>query len=482
MDQSRYTKFGRVICLPQKCVITLGTFVSLFREGFRMPSPEFKRFAVIGGGISGLSAAWLLSDQHEVVLYEKEPRLGGHSNTVDVPTDDGIIPVDTGFIVFNEWTYPNLIALFDHLSIPTLSTDMSFGVSADDGNFEYSGGTLAGLVGQPSNILKPRFWRMIREVNRFYSSAPKMLETGDFADLSLGDVLDRGGYSDAFQRDHLLPMAAAIWSGTVEGMRDYPAAAFARFFVNHGLFNYTDRPAWRTVKGGSREYVQKVSKDFDVRLGSGVRGINRSGGKVVVTDDDGHQDTFDGVVMAAHADTTLAMLSDADDQERALLSPFKYQKNLAVLHNDVKLMPKRRRVWSSWNYLARPAGGASKQDGLKVCVTYWMNNLQHLNPRHPLFVTLNPIEQPDEDCVYQSFDYDHPLFDANTDGAQRELWKLQGHRNTWYCGSYFGAGFHEDGIQSGLWAAESAGHVRRPWSVENESGRIHLGSEQDIAA
>lgn len=447
-----------------------------------MQSSKRKRFAVVGGGISGLSSAWLLSQKHEVVLFEHEARLGGHSNTVDFESPDGSIPVDTGFIVFNEWTYPNLIALFEHLDVPTLATDMSFGVSADNGRFEYSGGTLAGLVGQFSNIFRPRFWRMLQEVNRFYSSAPKMLTEGSLEGKTLGDILDEGNYSETFQRDHILPMAAAIWSGTVEGMRDYPAASFARFFVNHGLFNFTDRPQWRTVKGGSRVYVNKISKPFESRIGAGVREIKRTADGVEIIDRTGAHDTFDGVIMASHADSTLAMLSDADDMERKLLSPFKYQTNLAILHNDVKLMPKRRRVWSSWNYLARPIQKATGPEDLSVCVTYWMNNLQHLDERHPLFVTLNPIEPPQEDCVIQSFEYDHPLFDKNTDAAQQELWQLQGHRNTWYCGSYFGAGFHEDGIQSGLWAAESAGNVRRPWNVENESGRIHLGPKQAEAA
>jgi predicted NAD/FAD-binding protein len=447
-----------------------------------MQSTERKRLAVVGGGISGLSSAWLLSKQHDVVLYEREARLGGHSNTVDVETSDGIIAVDTGFIVFNEWTYSNLVALFDYLNVPTLATDMSFGVSADNGGFEYSGGTLSGLIGQYSNVFRPRFWRMLREINKFYSNAPEMLVSGELDDKTLGQILDNGRYSDAFQRDHLLPMAAAIWSGTVEGMRDYPAASFARFFVNHGLFNFTDRPQWHTVQGGSRVYVEKISQNFESRSGAGVRCINRNANGVEITDNKGHVDTFDRVIMASHANDALAMLSDADDMERKLLSPFKYQKNLAVLHNDVKLMPKRRRVWSSWNYLARPGQNADRSQDLSVCVTYWMNNLQHIDERHPLFVTLNPMQDADPSRIFQTFEYEHPLFDNKTDAAQQELWQLQGHRSTWYCGSYFGAGFHEDGLQSGLWAAESAGGVRRPWSVENESGRIYLGPNQAEAA
>ncbi len=440
-----------------------------------------KRVAVIGTGISGLSAGWLLSDNNfEVVLYEREARLGGHSNTVDVQTPDGIVPVDTGFIVFNEWTYPNLIAMFDHLDIPTLASEMSFAVSADGGGFEYSGGSLAGLVGQPRNILRPRFWRMMRDLHRFYSTAPGRLEAGELDNKSLGDVLDAGAYSASFQRDHLLPMAAAIWSGTVEGMRDYPAAAFTRFFINHGLFKYVGRPLWRTVVGGSRVYVEKISAGMEVRSGVGVRGIRRHANQVTVTDANGHEDIFDAVVMAAHADQTRAMLSDIDGLEDQALSPFKYQRNLAVLHSDPSLMPQRRRLWSSWNYIARPA--EEESGGASVSVTYWMNLLQSIKTSMPLLVTLNPVHPPRQEQLIRTFQYDHPLFDEKTDAAQRNLWKVQGHRNTYYCGSYFGAGFHEDGLQSGLAAAESLGNIRRPWTVKNESGRIHLDPNREQAA
>ena len=450
-----------------------------------MREPARQRFAVIGSGISGLSAAWLLSKRHDVVLYEREPRLGGHSNTVMADTSDGPTPVDTGFIVFNDWTYPNLIALFEHLGVATHASDMGFAVSADNGGFEYSGGTLGGLFGQPGNIIRPRFWRMMRDLHRFYSTMPEKLHTGELEDISLGAVLDRDGYALSFQTDHLLPMAAAIWSGTVDGMREYPAAAFVRFFVNHGLFKYTGRPQWRSVIGGSKSYVAKISKGLDVRTSAGVRAIHRAPDGVTITDQNGHNDRFDGVIMAAHADQTLAMMTDADDMERTILKPFSYQKNLAVLHTDPKLMPIRRRVWSSWNYLARPRMQTKDtlgRDETGLCVTYWMNNLQDLPTRDDLFVTLNPITPPDQAHILGTYQYDHPLFDNDTDAAQRELWRLQGHRRTWYCGSYFGAGFHEDGLQSGLAAAESAADVRRPWSVENESGRIHLGPTQDKAA
>ncbi len=445
-----------------------------------MNSGECKRIAVIGSGISGLSAAWLLSGSHSVTLYEREARLGGHSNTVYVDTPEGAIPVDTGFIVFNEWTYPNLIALFSHLGIETLASEMSFAVSAENGGFEYSGGSLAGLVGQPRNIVRPRFWRMMRDLHRFYTLAPAQLAAGELDDISLGNMLDEGGYSLGFQSDHLLPMAAAIWSGTVDGMRDYPAAAFTRFFINHGLFKYVGRPVWRTVVGGSKVYVDRISEGVETRIGIGVRSIKRHEGRVTVIDQKGHEDTFDHVVMASHADQTLSMLSDADDLERQVLGPFKYQQNLAVLHSDPALMPTRKRLWSSWNYMTKQ--GTPTSDDASVCVTYWMNLLQSLKTSTDLLVTLNPIEPPKQEHIFQTFQYQHPLFDEHTDGAQRRLWSLQGHRNTFYCGSYFGAGFHEDGLQSGLAAAEAVGGVRRPWNVENESSRIHVVAEAERAA
>lgn len=435
-----------------------------------MTDGSTKRFAVIGAGVSGLSAAWLLSQRHDVVIYERENRLGGHANTVSVAGRRGNVDVDTGFIVFNDWTYPNLTALLEHLDVATHASDMSFAVSADDGGFEYSGGTLAGVFSQPGNLVRPRFWRMLMDLHRFYSTTPALLATGELDDITLGTLLDRDGYSAGFQRDHLLPMAAAIWSGTVEGMRDYPAAAFVRFFVNHGLFKYVGRPTWRTVTGGSRAYVERIADGIPTRFG-GVRAIKRQADGVVVIDNSGHEDRFDGVVMAAHADQTLSMLADVDDLEHELLSPFQYQKNLAVLHTDAALMPARRRAWSSWNYIARPNADG---DSHSVCVTYWMNNLQDLGDADDLFVTLNPASPPAQEKILRTFQYEHPLFDGGTDRAQQQLWRLQGHRNTWYCGSYFGAGFHEDGLQAGLWAAEDAGGVRRPWQVKDESGRIHV--------
>ena len=429
-----------------------------------------RRIAVVGSGISGLSAAWLLSRSADVVLYEAEGRPGGHSNTVLAPAGDRQIPVDTGFIVYNDRNYPNLVALFDHLSVPTLASNMSFSASIDGGAFEYSGSGLQGLLGQRSNVLRPRCWRMLSDILRFYRQAPALLDRPELATVSLGDYLASSRYGASFVEDHLLPMGAAIWSTTASEMRLYPLHAFIRFFANHGLLSLTDRPRWRTVAGGSREYVKRLLADFsgELRLGQPVRSVRRDAFGVEVTDAQGHADRFDDVVLATHADQSLKLLADADQVEHETLGAFEYTRNLAVLHSDPRLMPKRRKVWSSWNYISEPKGSGSNA----LCVTYWMNHLQSLDPMRPLFVTLNPCREIDPKHIIQTFDYEHPLFDLKANAAQRRLWPLQGRRRIWFCGAYFGSGFHEDGLQAGLAVAEALGGVRRPWSVENESGRI----------
>ena len=445
-----------------------------------LTAPAPLDIAVVGSGIAGLSAAWLLSKAHRVTLYEKEDRPGGHANTVEVEGEteaEGATPVDTGFIVYNEPCYPNLVALFDHLGVPTRATDMSFSASLDGGRVEYAG-TPGALFAQKRNLLRPRFWRMIADILRFYREAPGLLTDPAAEALTLGDVLDRGGYSDAFIRDHLLPMAAAIWSSPADAMRGHPAAAFIRFCDNHGLLKLKGRPVWRTVEGGSRSYVGRILADMPgaLRLNCAVEGIVREEGRVLLRDRRGDVRAHDHVVIATHADQALALLEDAGGEERRLLGAFGYERNLAILHSDPALMPKRRAVWSSWNYLAerRDGGQDGGQDAL--CVTYWMNRLQGFLPRErDLFVTLNPIRPPREGSILRSVLYDHPIFGMEALAAQRQLWSLQGRRRTWFAGSYFGAGFHEDGAQAGLAVAEALGGVRRPWTVPNPSGRIHPG-------
>lgn len=430
---------------------------------------EVLDIAVVGSGISGLSAAWLLSQRHRVTLFESADRLGGHSNTVDV---DGI-PVDTGFIVYNERTYPNLSALFTHLGVPTRETVMSFAVTLDQGRLEYSG-DLRGLFAQRRNLVSPRFWSMLRDLVRFYKAAPRDLPA--LGELGLGAYLDGLGCGPAFRDDHLYPMAAAIWSTPVGDIPYHPAAAFIRFFENHGLLQFTERPRWRTVEGGSREYVKRISAPYieNIRAGSPVRGVRRLPQGVELDAGRGWE-RFDHVVMATHADQSLAMLTDADPQEQKLLGAFTYRHNEAVLHADANLMPKRRKVWSAWNYSARRG-----DDAHQLSVTYWMNRLQHLNTDNDLFVTLNPLVQPDPALVIRRESYDHPVFDAVACAAQKDIWSLQGRRRTWFCGAWFGAGFHEDGLQSGLAVAEQLGGVRRPWTVADESGRIHVTHQAKI--
>jgi uncharacterized protein len=424
--------------------------------------PSGGNFAVVGSGIAGMSAAWLLSQRHRVTLFERETRIGGHSHTVDVAGR----PVDTGFIVYNEPNYPNLTALFRILGVDTSTSDMGFSVSLDGGDLEYAG-SLAGLVAQPSALLRRDYWRMLSDTLRFYREAPDAARS--CGQMSLGDYLRANNYSDAFSRMHLLPMGAAIWSSSVADMMGHPLAAFARFFANHGLLRLTGRPQWRTVTGGSIEYVKRLTTPYaaNARMGAGVKAVLRDGEGVAIIDGRGNRASFDGVVIAAPADRALAMLADPSDEERNLLGRFRYRPNQVVLHRDPSLMPKRRRAWSSWNYLGRSDAHADTD----LCVTYWMNKLQPIGGK-PVFVTLNPPAMPRDDLIDGVFSCAHPVFDAGALDAQSRLWHLQGAQRTWFCGSYFGSGFHEDALQAGLAAAEDAGGVRRPWRVENESGRI----------
>lgn len=433
-----------------------------------MRNPE--TVAVVGSGISGLSAAWLLSKRCDVTLIESDDRLGGHANTVDVRDTEGIVPVDTGFIVYNTASYPNLIAMFDHLGVETASTDMSFAVSLDSGRYEYAGSSFATLVGQPANLVRPAHWRMLSDTMRFFRDAERDAESAD-SRTTLGAYVEEAGYSRAFIERHILPMAAAIWSTPSRSVLDFPFKSFVRFFSNHGLLQVKDRPQWRTVVGGSRRYVERLIADarMEVMKGAPAVRIERHPKGVSVTTSKGRRD-FDACVIATHADDALRLLGDAAPDERALLGAFRYSRNNAVLHRDQTLMPHRRRLWSSWNYLA-------SGDGLHraLSVTYWMNNLQPLPRRSgDLFVTLNPFQEIAADKIVATFDYTHPMYDAAALDAQRQLWRLQGARRTWFCGSYFGYGFHEDGLQSGLAAAEDLAGVRRPWRVADESGRIHL--------
>jgi predicted NAD/FAD-binding protein len=433
--------------------------------------------AMIGTGVSGLSAAWLLSRNHHLTVYEQDNRIGGHCNTVDVPFGNQTIPVDTGFIVYNERTYPNLTALFDHLGVATELSEMSFSASLNTGAFEYSGNTLWSMLAQKRNLVRPRFWTMVLDIMRFYRECVADAAKPENAHIALGEYLFSHGYSEAFLRDHLLPMGSCIWSSSLKDMRAYPLSSFVRFFKNHGLLELQDkkRPRWRTVTGGSRAYVNKIIAPYakNIRLNCGVTKIERTSQGVVVTAADGGRETYDHVVLSCHSDQALAMLGDASAQERKLLGAIRYERNHAILHKDRSLMPKRRRAWASWNYISE-SGDA---DTRLVCLTYWMNRLQNIDEQHEVFVTLNPHREPKAESVVARFDYEHPIFDSAALDAQKQLWSVQGVNRTWFCGAYFGHGFHEDGLQAGLAVAEALGGERRPWNVAEESGRIYLAAK-----
>lgn len=428
-------------------------------------SPK-RRVAVIGSGISGLAAAWRLSGTHEVTVFEAADRLGGHANTATVELEGRSFGVDTGFIVYNPRNYPNFVSLMDKLDVETAESDMSFAASIGNGGFEYSSNP-SGLFAQRRNLVRPRMWRMIADILRLNQHARDSQSTE--TSLTLDEFLKEKGYSRTFREDHILPMCAAIWSSPVDQMRGFPADSFFRFFLNHGLLQLTDRPQWRTIAGGSQAYVKALAKAIDgsIRVGEPVQGLQRSEQGVTVSLSDGTLESFDDVVLACHSDQALKLVSDADPEERTLLSAIRYRPNTAVLHTDTRLMPRRRSAWASWNYLERRRG-----DTHEISLTYWMNRLQPLPVETPVLVTLNPQTEPDPDTVLRVDSYDHPVFDQAAISAQSAIGQIQGRGGIWYCGAWLGSGFHEDGLQSGLIVADALGATARPWSRPNMNARI----------
>ena len=426
-----------------------------------------QKIAVIGSGIAGLTAAWRLSCIHDVTLFEAAPRLGGHANTISTTVGGVDVDVDTGFIVFNPPNYPNFTPLLDYLGVASAPSDMSFSASLDAGAFEYSSNP-DGLFAQKRNFLRPRMWRMLTDLLRLHEHARRLDPETEVR--TLDEFLRAEGYSDSFREDHVLPMCAAIWSSPVEQMRAYPAGSFFRFFVNHGLLQLTNRPLWRTVRGGSQTYVRALADHVrgKIRTGTSIRKIRRDEtGVTVFTDSD--EARFDQIVLACHSDQALGLLDDADAMESGLLGAIRYRPNTAVLHTDTRLMPRRRKAWAAWNYLE-----AERQADktARISLTYWMNVLQPLPTDQPVLVTLNPEIEPDPALVLHTDQYDHPVFDAAAVEAQHAFGSLQGHRHTWYAGAWLGSGFHEDGIQSGLAVAEAMGAPERPWGRDGATGRI----------
>lgn len=430
------------------------------------------KIAVIGGGIAGMASAWLLQQRHQVVLLEANDYIGGHTNTVTVPTEHGDLAVDTGFIVFNEPNYPNLTALLNTLGVETRAGDMSFAASLDNGRVEYGSTGLQALMA--GNLVSLSHYRMLADVPRFNRAARRLIENGRHDAQTLGAFLEQHRLGREFRERYLLPMAAAIWSCPPAQMLEFPALSLARFFANHGLIKLKNRPRWRTLVGGSRSYVQKLfaSSEIETRPGNAVTRVERQAGQVRIHTRTGEPETFDQVVLACHADQALALLANPSPREQAFLSRFRYQPNRAWLHTDPALMPKRRATWSSWNYLAR---SESAEQAADVSVTYWMNRLQGLPGETDYFVTLNPITEPAPDRVIATFDYEHPVFDREAMAIQPWLASLQGQQATWYAGSYFGYGFHEDALKSAIAVAEAFG-IRPSWADQAETSRQRVAA------
>lgn len=421
------------------------------------------KIAVIGSGITGLSAAWLLARHHNVTLFEANDYAGGHSNAVDVSLDGMDYPVDTGFLVFNHKTYPNLTQLFSLLDIKIANTDMGFSVRLPKDNIEWAGSNLSSLFAQKANIVKPRFWQMISDILRFNKNAAHLLAISKAQNLSLGQLLKAENYSESFAQWYLLPMGAAIWSTPSQDMLNFPAESFIQFCLNHGLLQIKDRPQWMTVEGSSRQYVTKMCAGIgDVRLNTPIYGVKRTPNHVVVAHQHG-EDTFDSVILATHADQSLILLKDISSQEQSILSAIKYAPNTAFLHTDSSLMPKNKVAWSAWNYY----NSTQESKNASVAVTYWLNKLQPLPFKTPLFVTLNPPEPIDTQHIIAQFDYAHPQLNDAAYQAQKKLHLIQGNGGVYFAGAWAGYGFHEDGLKAGLRVARLLG-ANAPWQAVYE--------------
>ena len=426
-----------------------------------------RRVAIIGSGISGLAVAHGLQGQANVTLFEAGNYFGGHTHTVDVTLDGHTHGVDTGFLVLNERTYPRLLKLFERLGVEIAPSDMSFSVQVPDIGLEWSGSDLSSVFAQRSNLFKPRFWRMLRDILRFNKLTTAIASSGSEAQMvqPIADFLAHHGFSDEFRDWYFLPMIGCIWSCPTDQMLRFPVATLIRFCHNHGLIQVANRPQWFTVRGGARQYVEKIVAGVpDARLNSPVRSVKRapadSGAAGTWVATDRGSERFDEVVFACHSDQALALLSDASEAERSVLGAIRYQPNRAVLHTDRSVLPRRERAWASWNY-ERAADGDREQ--ARVCLHYLLNRLQPLPFTTPVVVSLNPVTEPNADTVVGEYEYDHPIFDLAAIAAQQRVPQLQGVSHTWFCGAWTRYGFHEDGLMSGEAVVEG---LRAAWAAQ----------------
>lgn len=429
-----------------------------------------KKIAIIGSGISGLSAAWAVSQHHQVDIFEKNAKIGGHTNTISVPSSLGMIDIDTGFVVFNEPNYPNFSQLLRLLDVECNATRMHFSVSCRERDTEYASNGLGALFADLRNLTRPSFYSMLADILRFHRLVPVLAKQSKTQ--TIGHFLKDQGFGPAFIDDHLLPMAAAIWSCPVTKILEFPAHSLARFFMNHGLTRIRRAFEWHSVANGSASYLAALTGSFsqNIHCEHEVVWVNRKNDLVELGFSDGKKRRFDQVIFACHAPQAKKMLQHQDKEEMTILEKFKTQPNRAVLHQDEKLMPRRKRAWSSWNYLC------NRENELKLAVTYWMNSLQTLPCEENFFVTLNPFIEPVQEKIIQSFDYEHPIFDEVSLEAQKQIWSIQGRGGIWYAGAWMGYGFHEDGVQAGLAIAESICKWRRPWQFDFQQERLYRPS------
>lgn len=426
------------------------------------------RIAIVGTGIAGNLVAHRLAPAHDITVYEAQPRIGGHTHTVDVPLGGRTFAVDTGFIVYNDVTYPHFCALLDELGVASRPSEMSFSVRCERTGLEYSGASLNALFAQRRNLLRPGFYRMLRDILRFNRAAPAVLDTGAEA-MTLNEFLREGGYSREFIEHYILPMGAAIWSASPAGMGAVPAGFFVRFFHNHGLLSISERPVWRVIRGGSRSYVEKLIAGHRdrIRTNAPVEWLRRHTNHVELKAAGAEPERYDRVFLACHSDQALRLLADASHEERSVLGAIAYQRNEAVLHTDASLMPRRRRAWAAWNYHIPH----EPQPGGRVMLSYNMNILQSLEAPETLCVTLNHGDAIDPARVIRRIDYEHPVFDARAVAAQRRQREINGVRLTYYCGAWWRYGFHEDGVVSAGAALE---HFAA--DCRDNAGRIALAA------